>query len=401
MQTHNKIGLLTLIALFTITLGCSKGNTSSVKYRSEVTLPITSKVPVEGDIRIVWDYSTLKKVSSSGPRYCGYARLTQLYYKSLVAVYEADGNIVCVRSFDLGTSWSTPIPIAPYSEGVAMTVPDILELNDHSILVCYNPRPGKNATGKKFGIRTQKSYDGGITWTDKCLLYEADSTFQNGCWEPSAIQLPNGEIQLFFANEGDYLSSDEQNISLLRSFDNGLTWSKKREIVSFRPEKRDGMPSPLLLQNGTDIVFSIEDNGLGNFKPYTIRSTISNNWASIVGATSSDRNYALAEPIANNIYAGAPYLRQLKTGQTILSYQGTEGRTNSINFAEMKVVIGDNNARNFTKKTVPFIIASNKSGLWNSLAVLSDNTIIALTSTNSYSSGNTEIWMIKGHVINE
>jgi len=253
----------------------------------------------------------------------------------------------------------------------------------------------------RFGIRTKKSYDGGSTWIDERLLYEADYSFHNGCWEPSAIQLPNGEIQLFFANEGDYLSSDEQNISLLRSADNGLTWSKKREIVSFRSGSRDGMPSPILLQNGNDIVFSIEDNGFDNFKPYTIRSTIANNWTTTVDATSSDRNYALAEPIANTIYAGAPYLRQLKTGQTILSYQGTEGRTNSVDFAEMKVVIGDNQARNFTKKTAPFAIAANKSGLWNSLAVLSDNTIIALTSTNSYSSGNTEIWMIKGHLIDE
>ena len=120
-----------------------------------------------------------------------------------------------------------------------------------------------------------------------------------------------------------------------------------------------------------------------------------------MGADSPDRNYALAEPVADNIYAGAPYLRQLKTGQTILSYQGTEGRTNSIDFAEMKVVIGDNNARNFTCRSSPFDIAANKSGLWNSLAVLSDNTVVALTSTNSYSRGNTEIWMIKGHVIPE
>ena len=95
------------------------------------------------------------------------------------------------------------------------------------------------------------------------------------------------------------------------------------------------------------------------------------------------------------------YLRQLKTGQTILSYQGTEGRINKMNNAEMKVVIGDSNARNFSHKSVPFVIAKNKSALWSSLAVLSDNTIVALTSTSSYSSGNTEIWMIKGHVISE
>jgi len=364
-----------------------------------VIKPVSATSNSSSGGNISWDVSTLTRVSSPGPGYCGYARLTQLYDKSLLAVYEADGNTVCVKSIDLGSTWSAPVFISRKSEGVSMSVPDILELKDHSVLVCYNPRPGRNAQGKRFGIRTQKSYDGGATWKDERIVYEADYSFQNGCWEPSAIQLPSGEIQLFFANEGDYPNSNEQNISLVRSKDNGLNWTKTREIVSFRSGRRDGMPSPILLQNGKEIVFSIEDNGFTNFKPYTIRSTVKNNWKNIVVASSQDRNYSLVNPLADSIYAGAPYLRQLKTGQTILSYQGTEGRINKMNFSEMKVVIGDRNARNFSHVSIPFVIAKNKSGLWNSLAVLSDNTIIALTSTSSYSKGNTEIWMIKGHLI--
>jgi hypothetical protein len=68
----------------------------------------------------------------------------------------------------------------------------------------------------------------------------------------------------------------------------------------------------------------------------------------------------------------------------------------------MKVVIGDEEARNFNRKSTPFIIKSDKSGLWNSISVLDDNTVVALTSTNTFStSGNTEIWMIKGRVMEE
>jgi BNR repeat-like domain len=380
-----RTGWVFVVIMLSLFFNYSRAQTSSLRKN-------------EKGVHIVWDSFTLKKVSSPGARYCGYARLTQLFDQSLLAVYEADGTTVCVKSKDLGTTWSAPVIIAPKANGVSMSVPDILELKDHSILVCYNPRPGRGATGKKFGIRTLKSYDGGATWRDERLLYEADYAFQNGCWEPSAIQLPSGEIQLFFSNEGDYLTSNEQNISLVRSRDNGLTWSKTREIVSFRPGSRDGMPSPILLQNGKEIVFAIEDNGFTNFKPYTIRSTVKNNWSGTVGASGPDRNYAFAEPIADSIYAGAPYLRQLKTGQTILSYQGTEGRINKMNNADMKVVIGDSHAKNFRNKSVPFMIAKNKSALWNSLAVLSDNTIVALTSTSSCSYGNTEIWMIKGHL---
>ncbi|WP_198174840.1 sialidase/neuraminidase family protein [Spirosoma arboris] len=350
--------------------------------------------------QIIWDQKTLRKVSAGSlVRYSGYARLIQLHDQSLLAVYEAAGSVVAVKSTDLGDSWSAPIVIAPRQDGINMAVPDVLELRDHSILVCYNPRPYKIDPSRRFGIRTKKSYDGGQSWQDERLLYEAGFDFKNGCWEPAAIQLPNGEIQLFFANEGIYQTSNEQNISLLRSTDNGLSWTETPSIVSFRAGSRDGMPAPLLLKNGRDIVFAIEDNGFRNFKPYLIHSTIGQNWHQPVSGTSPDRWYALAEPISDTLYAGAPYLKQLPTGETLLSYQGTENRINRLENAEMKVVIGDSQARNFSQKSVPFVIPAGKSGLWNSLSILADSTIIALTSTNGYSSkGEVEVWMIKGRL---
>ncbi|AQG79972.1 hypothetical protein AWR27_11935 [Spirosoma montaniterrae] len=350
---------------------------------------------------LVWDQQTRRKVSTGpGIRYSGYARLVQLHDRSLLAVYEADGSIVAVRSQDMGNSWSAPVVIAARQPGLNMAVPDVLELNDRSILVCYNPRPNPIDPARRFGIRTKKSYDGGQIWRDERLLYEAGYRFDDGCWEPSARQLPSGEILLFFANEGVYLTSNEQNISLLRSANNGLTWSQEPQIVSFRAGSRDGMPVPLLLNNGREWVVAIEDNGFRNFKPYIVRSTLTQNWQQPVLHNSPDRWPALAEPLPDSIYAGAPYLRQLPTGETLLSYQGTEGRVNDIKFADMKVVIGDSSARNFGSKSVPFIIPANKSALWNSLSILADSTIVALTSTNAYSAdGTVDVWMIKGRFI--
>ncbi|HKG08919.1 MAG TPA: sialidase family protein [Pedobacter sp.] len=360
---------------------------------------VGSENPAAGP-QIVWDTSTLKRISPAlpGERYNAYARMIQLHDQSLLAIYETNGNIVAVKSEDLGATWSAPISVAARNNGTNMAVPDILELQDHSLLACYNPRPYQISPSRKFGIRIKKSYDGGLSWKDEKLIYEAGHEFKNGCWEPSAIQLPGGEIQLFFANEAGYTDSDEQNISVLRSMDNGANWTDKPEVVSFRAGKRDGMPVPLLLRNGRDIVFAIEDNGFGNFKPYIIRNSIADNWSKVTGGASKKRSYALSAKIKDHIYAGAPYLRQLKTGETLLSYQGTEGRTNKMNFADMKVVIGDKHARNFGEKSVPFKIPADKSCLWNSLTVLDDDTIIAVTSTNAYSD-HSEIWMIKGRYI--
>src|SRR5690606_14292683 len=132
------------------------------------------------------DHSTLKRVSAEeGPGYNGYARLIELHDHSLICTYEASGNVVVVKSLDGGKSWSVPVTVAAKQDGVNMAVPDIVELDDNSILVCYNPRPFEIDPDRRFGIRTKKSYDGGMTWEDESLLYEAGYEFENGCWEPS------------------------------------------------------------------------------------------------------------------------------------------------------------------------------------------------------------------------
>ncbi|HEX6227009.1 MAG TPA: sugar-binding protein, partial [Chryseolinea sp.] len=213
------------------------------------------------------------------------------------------------------------------------------------------------------------------------------------------------EIQLFIANEGPYTQTEEQEITLFRSKDNGLTWTGG-ETVSFREGHRDGMPVPLLLKNHREIILAIEDNGVQGkeFKPMIIRTTANDDWNNIpVSGSSVMREYAMDQSAAipEKKYAGAPYIRQLTPAEVVLSYQGNELRKDfQWDRSDMIVAIGSENGKNFNRKSTPFYIADpSKTALWNSLCVEDDSTVIALSSTNAY--GKMAVWMIKGRVLGE
>lgn len=362
--------------------------------------------PVDG-IRIAWDYRSLTKIAPLDSRigYFGYARMVQLSDGRLACVYETSaGNIELAFNTDLGESWGNKQIVFETKNDIAMAVPEIVELSDHSILVACNPRPHEPYTeDRRFGIKVRKSTDGGLTWGKEQVIYQAQSIFENGCWEPSMVQLPGGEVQLFFANEGIYTTSNEQNISMFRSADLGNSWTVEPEIVGFRKDRRDGMPVPLLLKEKGELLIAVEDNKIGEFKPTVYREKLAGNWSDgTILSTDPRREYApLTVPLAENIYAGAPYLERLQSGEVLLSYQTNLQRDISWNKSAMAVEIGDENGRNFSRRSTPFKVPLSKQGLWNSMCVIDGKTPVAITSTDAFSSTSIEVWMIKGHVIPE
>ena len=354
-------------------------------------------------IEVRWDEATLSRISVPDSA-AFYPRMLQLKNGVLLAVYASNGTITAVKSMDGGSSWTTPVAIADKAPGVNRDTPELLQLQDGTLLLCYASRPqgamrGQPEEGKRFDIRIKRSRDNGATWGFEKVLYEAGASAKEGCWEPAAVQLQSGEIQLFFANEGIYKKTDEQNISMLRSFDNGTTWDAEPQIIAFRSGSRDGMPVPVWLHESKTVAVAIEDPGMQHFKPYIIRSAESGRWAGIADGNSPARSYALKDKLEDSIYAGAPYLRQLSTGETILSYQSCEGRKrNKDHNAVMIVAIGDSACKNFGRKTIPFSVPEGRHALWNSLCVLKGDTLIAVTSTNAFSGKGSEVWMIKGLV---
>lgn len=342
--------------------------------------------------RIFWDTSTRTTVFNHG----GYSRIIELHDGRLMATCESSGIQIAFSS-NKGTTWSSPTRIASNPNGVSQCVPDLIQLADGTIIVAYNPRPSAPySEERKFGIRCRRSTDNGVSWSDEIMVYDASHLWDDGCWEPSMLQLPSGELQLYFADESPFTSSNEQQISLCRSFDGGLTWGQP-ERICFRQGYRDGMPCPVLLKDESEIVVIIEDNGwgagFGDFYPTTVRTTLDNNWHDYwVSATDSNREQAYNLDFAPKALGGAPYLKVLPWGETVMSHQSALDHDGRL---QMRVAVGNSEARDFKAVSVPFSIGANDEGLWNSVAVIDTGIVVAVSGI----AGSIE--MIKGYPVRQ
>src|SRR3569623_340372 len=168
--------------------------------------------------QIVWDPSTLHLVQPGGV----YGRMVRLPNREILCAFELNGAISVRRSADEGRTWTPAVAAASYNFGSAAN-PELLVLANGSVLLSYNERPADGVHA--YTIRVAFSRDNGQTWGEYNTVFTAGRTSGTGCWEPAQIQLPSGEIDLYFSNEQPYPNTAAQEISLSRSFDDGATWS--------------------------------------------------------------------------------------------------------------------------------------------------------------------------------
>ena len=349
--------------------------------------------------RLEWKLATLSLIQSNGY----YGRIIRLNNGELICAFDFERKICVRHSKDEGRTWEGLITAAEWPFG-RLTNVELLQLRNGSLLCFYNERPrSRSATGSgmdalqdgthPYAICMTRSEDNGETWQKAETLYTAGLEFTNGCWEPAAIQIPSGEVQVVFSNEGPYRNSDEQEITLLRSIDNAHHWSTP-EKISFRLGARDGMPVPLILKKGKGIAMAIEDSGLsGNFKPAIVLTSMKDNWHSGVRIPDGTNRWSALRTLPEAVVsASAPYLRQMPSGETLLSFQRSE--TGEMAKAYMVVCIGDEWARNFDAPSRPFPVTEGKAQLWNSLFVKNKKTVTALSEATI--NGVFGIWSIEG-----
>jgi len=331
-------------------------------------------------VTIDWDQSTLTLVAERA----AYARIIRLQSGDLLCCYQRDGQSRVKRSRDEGRTWGREVVATDYSHGTAAN-PELLQKKNGEVLLFFNERP--RSEGKPHAISMVVSKDEGRTWGESRRLFSAGNDRRTGCWEPAAVQYPDGEVQVFFANEAPYPHSNEQQISMISSRD-----FSKGHPVSFRAGARDGMPVPLLLKDGKTAVIAIEDSTLnGKMKPVILRSSVAERWTQgVILADSPRRRRVLKKPLPKEVYAGAPYICQMASGITLLSVQSDEGREEP----QMVVYVGDDQAREFTNRSVPFSLEKRDSGMWNSLFAKNADTVTAVSGTRI--KGTRGIWIIDG-----
>ena len=328
---------------------------------------------------IEWDASTTRLLQAGAT----YGRMHRASEHAVLCAFEKQARSWLMRSEDGLKTWSEPILVGAFEAGAAAN-PELCILQDGRALMFWNERPRQQGGKDAFTIRMSASADGGRTWLPRTKpVFIAGNAQQNACWEPAAVEMPDGEVRLFFAHE----LPGQQEIAMMTSRNAGETWSAAAQ-VSLRQGRRDGMPVPLVLADG-ELVFSIEDNGIaGQDRPHPpFRPTI-------VEPSTKARWMALRDAPPDSCNVAAPYLARLPSGETLLSVQTNEDEHP---WHHMAVYVGDKDAHDFGGRTLPFGLPENTNGEWNSLFVPDDKHVIALSHTTIR--GQRGLWCVTGTIV--
>jgi hypothetical protein len=392
--------MLSLLCLYCLCYSCKNKPVSQNQYTqiNDSIPPVDNSTP---RLNIVWD-KTGKKISHE-VYFAEYGRIRRLHGDTLLLIYHCGSpgnewdNIVLRKSYDNGGSWQAPLLVAKDDDPryYGFSTPDLLVLKNGWLLMAYTGR-GKPDDSTHNNIQLCISKDKGQSWSKPAIVSVGRS------WEPGMVQLLGNEIELFFSTElsGSRRSQGrpEQRVTLMTSSNNGQSWSKGKEIA-FMKGGRDGMPIPLVLKDNKGIVVAIESVH-SKKSPYMLWSSMKKKWdyKTLPFEVNGRRWFGAA----GKLWAGAPYIIQLPSGETVVSVQDTGGR--KINrYTDWKkntmlVMIGNSIAKNFTNVTYPWPnLPVTEGAYFNSLFVKNDSTIVAV-STRNFADKHSEVWVKEGHV---
>jgi len=277
-----------------------------------------------GQFRIVWD--TPVAIDANGGTY---VRVHRLNDGRLMATYTS-GNAGQRRfSSNNGSTWTEKTTILPaYTENGLTYRMDNIEFAQLSpsnpykpgrIIYAVNER-GKSSDASKtaYHISICTSDDNGVSVSELTRIHTSATSV--GCYEPFILELPDGTVQIYFADEMETGNPPYQKIRVIESTDGGETWGNLRDAC-YTETRRDGMPTAMLYND--NIYLAIEHYAADGeqLHPQVVYNPISDRWVNTVYASSPYRFDPFETPLASStIYNGAPYIAQTDN-YFIIAYQ--------------------------------------------------------------------------------
>ena len=330
---------------------------------------------------IAWLESTERVVFQPPSGGAWYPRLLELTNGNWLCAYDtnqgaANTRVWISRSLDQGESWSY-LSQASFGTGDAANG-QLTQLANGDLLCAYRLVNEPTKT-----LKVSRSTNNGQSWSDLSTIISNTE----GVWEPHIIQKDDGQLLVFYAQEAGVPGSD-QIVEMQRSDDNGATWHST-QTVSQTTGSRDGMPVPVILNNG-DIFVVLEGHDVNRnyqFVTWSVRSSDGgNNWG--------PRQLVYA-PSNISYNAAAPFSVQMPTGEIIVSYQTNEVPAGYE--SQMGVLVSRDNGSTWFTQPTPFPCDDGYSYHLSALFVEDADTIVA--ATTAFWGGPDQIKIIKGTIL--
>jgi len=402
LKKRLKLSTKAKVALSVPLFALLAGALSSKAQDANIKMPASAS----GNVRISWDYNTYKEMTSVNvsnknftEKNLYYPRIKKLSDGTLLMSFSNDHfgwNIYVRRSTDNGKTWSDAQLLrerfkSSSTMGEDETVfvnPDFIELKDGRILLAYQWRYKKGYydvpnTNINCGIEIMFSSDKGKNFTEPREVYKGR------CWEPSMLELPSGEIQMYITSSQEVVNKvSNPRTVIIRSNDGGKTWQGKKiathldnEMISHTVDERfgyDGMATAVSLDDNNGIAVPLEvwsGKLVVDQTPVIVKTTVEKNWRGEDQKKMLEKggpDYPNKKQINKDLVGYGPYSTKLGTGEMVVlsngTYKGEEG---------IWTLIGDKKADNFRFATSPF------DGYWGSIDYTGNNTVIA-TGTVKY-----------------
>ena len=241
-----------------------------------------------------------------------------------------------------------------------------------------------------------------------------------GCWEPFVLELPDGTVQIYFADETPYyrLGSRWHNISVIESKDGGDTWEKVR-VVAQNGACRDGMPVVTIHEDRLLLAVESTDYSGERLHPIVIQNTIDENWKMTVGKGSPYRFEPFQKSLKSEVvYSGSPYIittdnyivysYQISdwwtppTGLTATEQLSQAKKNNDASHSTLEIqVCPKSEVENGYFKTMraasrPLPVdqtTGKENAIWNSLCDLGNDEILAVSQYKS------RVYIVKGKIV--